>query len=112
MPQCCRGASGDANTPYNQSCTGGPTAAFGFAPVWLQQPLIFDMAVDVAQAHPLANTSAAYGRALAEVQAVLRAAGASLAADQRHTADYAHDLRQKACCNTSNVVCRCDILPS
>jgi hypothetical protein len=46
--QCCRGANGDANTPYNKTCTGTNGALAPHA-TWLNVPLLFNMSVDVVR---------------------------------------------------------------
>lgn len=51
-PQCCRGSNGDANTPYNSTCSGKDGALSPHA-TWLNVPLIFNMSVDVAESTPL-----------------------------------------------------------
>jgi hypothetical protein len=112
--QCCRSSTtGDANTPYNATCSD-PEGALGYAERWLpiDAPLLFDMSVDVGQEMPLAAGSAAHATALKAIQAALRQHNASLHNGKLQSVpNYKADLSQKACCNSSNVVCRCTELP-
>lgn len=69
MGSCCRSpTTGDANTPYNSSCSnsGAPNPQLGVqeAKRWLDSPLLFDMSVDVAQAEPLTEGTALHTQAL------------------------------------------------
>eukprot|EP00040_Diaphanoeca_grandis_P026651 m.149638 g.149638 ORF g.149638 m.149638 type:complete len:596 (-) comp30673_c0_seq1:57-1844(-) len=105
MPQCCRGANGDANTPYNATCAKG--GALGFTPTWLKTPLLFDLTVDVAESTPIPTSSPKHAMVLQQVQAVLATMQESLATDMIDHADYRSDLSTKICCNKTNVVCRC-----
>ena len=112
--QCCRSSTtGDANTPYNSTCSS-PFGALGYAAKWLpiDAPLLFDMSVDVGQETPLVAGSAAHGAALKAIQAALQQHNASLHDGKLQSVpSYKADLKQKACCNSSNVVCRCTELP-
>ena len=83
-------------------------------PRWLPAgaPLLFDMATDVGQETPLEAGTALHAEALEAVTAALRAHNASLHDGRLQSVpNYAHDLAQKVCCNSSNVVCRCSELP-
>ena len=110
MPQCCRGANGDANTPYNKTCTS-PTGAYGFQKTWLSTPLLFNFTVDVAESTPIAPGTSQYATALAAVEAVADDMKVSLQNDMRSHPDYAANLKDKICCNPNNIVCRCHELP-
>lgn len=108
MAQCCRGANGDANTPYNATCAIG--GALGYLPTWLDAPLLFDLTVDVAQSTPLKLGTAAHTAAWRAVNASVAAMHTSLMNDKHSTADY-HSRGAKICCNPDNVVCRCTEKP-
>ena len=111
-PQCCRShETGNANTPYNQTCARGMGNDLGFVPRWLETPLLFDLASDVGQEAPLVPGSALHKEALAAIAAVLARQNTSLHDGKLQSVpSYAHDLAQKVCCNESNVVCRCEEL--
>ena len=109
-------ATGDANTPYNASCSnseakGGNPAlgVVGQQHAWLKVPLLFDFSVDVAQAHPLTVGSALHTEALRDVEAVLTKMNTSLWLPNKlmSTANFKSDFSTAVCCNRTNVVCRC-----
>jgi len=103
-PQCCRGANGDANTPYNKSCSAG--GSLGPHPTWLNVPLLFNLTTDVAQSTPLVFGTPEHTAAWRLVNASMWAMVASLEQDTRSHADYGKK-GPKICCNPNNVVCRC-----
>eukprot|EP01050_Picozoa_sp_SAG11_P017068 SAG11_NODE_2409_length_3396_cov_1.523506_4_plen_330_part_00 len=118
MGSCCRSpTTGDANTPYNRSCANqnasDPRLGVVTSRAWLRTPLLFDMLVDVAQAEPLQPGSPLHSQALLEIEAAVQWMNASLNDGQlRSQVKRGADLATAACCNRSNVVCRCDELPS
>ena len=118
---CCRSpTTGDANTPYNASCAnsnaeGGNPALGVVGPghTWLTEPLLFDLSVDVAQAHPLAKSDQNYATALAAVTAVFRTMNESLHDGKlASVANFKADIHTALCCNRTHAVCRCTELPS
>ena len=106
MPQCCRGADGDANTPYNKTCTSSE-GAYGFKKQWLSTPLLFDFTVDVAESTPIAAGTPAHAAALAAVEKAMADMKTSIANDMKSHPDYSANLKDKICCNPNNIVCRC-----
>lgn len=104
--QCCRGVNGDANTPYNSTCSshGGALAP---SPAWLAVPLLFNLTVDVAESTPLEPGSDAHTAAWARVNESQAAMLASLRADKISTV-LDRRVGEKLCCNPANVVCRCE----
>ena len=104
--QCCRGANGDANTPYNSTCSshGGALAP---SPTWLAVPLLFNLTIDVAESNPLEPGSDAHTAAWARVNESQAVMLASLRADRISTV-LDRQVGKKLCCNPANVVCRCE----
>ena len=118
MGSCCRSpTTGDANTPFNKSCANSgatnPTLGVLTPHRWLDRPLLFDLSADVAQAEPLAPGSALHTQALQAVEAATAWMNASLR-DRKLLSirDGRSVLAEAECCNRSNVVCRCEELPS
>lgn len=107
-PQCCRGANGDANTPYNQTCAQG--GALGFHPTWLDVPLLFNLTIDVAQSTPLVFGTTEHTDAWEAVSGAMTAMLTSLQTDNTKSTPI-YKGGPKICCNETNVVCRCTELP-
>jgi hypothetical protein len=104
--QCCRGASGDANTPYNDTCSDKEHGALAPNPTWLDVPLLFNLTVDVAESTPLRFGTAEHLSAWKMVNASMNAMLVSLESDKISVVtDHKGD---RLCCNSTNVVCRCE----
>jgi hypothetical protein len=102
-PQCCRGANGDANTPFNKTCNAG--GALAPHTYWQDVPLLFDMTVDVAESTPMVFGTPKHTAAWKLVNETQTAMLASLKADK--TTKATDHKGAKLCCNPNNVVCRC-----
>eukprot|EP01052_Picozoa_sp_SAG31_P020659 SAG31_NODE_1564_length_7868_cov_5.665766_8_plen_144_part_00 len=118
MGSCCRSpTTGDANTPYNKSCANAgaadPMLGVLLPHRWLDSPLLFDLSVDVAQAEPLSPGSTLHAQALQETEAATAWMNASLRDGKLLSKrDGRSILSEAECCNRTNVVCRCEELPS
>jgi len=72
-----------------------------------KQPLIFDLSVDPAEAHPLAVGSKRYKTAEAAVQRAVGDYNKSFARDHKSAVHWNSDPKIAPCCNKKNLACRC-----
>lgn len=72
-----------------------------------EQPLIFDLEADLAEAAPLAGGGAEYRAVLPRVAAALAGALDDIARDRVSRADYSQDPSVRPCCDPRRPACRC-----
>ena len=70
-------------------------------------PLIFDLANDPAEAHPLTHDDPRYAGVLEKVETAFESIATSVLQDNTTVADYSNDYKNRPCCNQTSRLCLC-----